>query len=81
MRRERVREAASGVVSYAADDAGRVAAFALGGRLHIADVDTGEVRPAGDAAACFDPRPDPTGRSVAYVDGRELRVVGDRRNQ
>ena len=76
MRRERVREGASGVVSYAADDAGRVAAFALGGRLHVVDVDSREVRELGTALGCFDPRPDPTGRQVAYVDGRDLRVVG-----
>jgi dipeptidyl-peptidase-4 len=76
MRRERVREGASGVVSYAADEAGHIAAFALSGRLHVADVDSGELRSLGNAAACFDPRPDPTGRHVAYVDGRDLRVVG-----
>jgi dipeptidyl-peptidase-4 len=76
MRRERVREGASGVVTYAADDAGQVAAFALGGRLHAVSVDTGELRELGEASACFDPRPDPSGRAVAYVDGRDLRVVG-----
>jgi dipeptidyl-peptidase-4 len=76
MRRERTREGAAGVVSYAADDAGRVAAFALGGRLHVVDVDSGEVRGLGAASACFDPRPDPTGRLVAYVDAGDLRVVG-----
>ena len=76
MRRERVREGASGVVSYACDDAGRVAAYAVGGRLHVVDVDTREVRALGDAGSCFDPRPDPTGRRVAYVDGADLRVVG-----
>jgi dipeptidyl-peptidase 4 len=75
MRRERVREGASGVVSYAADDAGQVAAFALGGRLHVVGVDSGDLRELGEATACFDPRPDPTGRWVAYVDGRDLRVV------
>jgi dipeptidyl-peptidase-4 len=76
MRRERVREGASGVVSYAADEAGQIAAFALGGRLHVVEVDTGDVRELGSAAACFDPRPDPTGQHVAYVDGRDLRLVG-----
>jgi len=75
MRRERVREGAAGVVSYAADDAGRVAAFALAGRLHLVEVDTGEVRQLGEAAACFDPRPDPSGRVVAYVDAGDLRVA------
>jgi dipeptidyl-peptidase 4 len=76
MRRERVRESASGVVSYAADRAGRVAAFTLGGRLQLVEVDTGELRTLGDSEGCFDPRPDPTGRRVAYVAGRDLRVVG-----
>jgi dipeptidyl-peptidase-4 len=76
MRRERVREGAAGVVSYAADEAGRTAAFTLGGRLHVVDVDTARIRALGEASACFDPRPDPTGTTVAYVDGRDLRVVG-----
>jgi dipeptidyl-peptidase-4 len=75
IRRERVREGASGVVSYAADAAGSVAAFALQGRLHLVDVDTGQVRSLGDATSCFDPRPDPTGSHVAYVDGGDLRLV------
>jgi dipeptidyl-peptidase-4 len=75
-RRERLREGATGVVSYAADDAGRVVAFVQGGRLCVADVDDPVVREIGSATACFDPRPDPTGRYVAYVDGRELRLVG-----
>jgi dipeptidyl-peptidase-4 len=75
MRRERVREGASGVVSYAADAAGRLAAFALGGRLHVVEVDSGEVQTFGDAQSCFDPRPDPTGRHVAYVDSGDLRVA------
>ncbi|HVV77652.1 MAG TPA: prolyl oligopeptidase family serine peptidase [Mycobacteriales bacterium] len=74
-RRERAREAAVGVVSYAADDAGRVVAFAQGGRLCVVDVDAPEVREIGTATACFDPRPDPTGRHIAFVDGRELRVI------
>jgi dipeptidyl-peptidase-4 len=45
------------------------------GRLCVVDVGTREVREIGTASACFDPRPDPTGRVVGYVDGRELRVV------
>jgi dipeptidyl-peptidase-4 len=76
VRRERVREGAAGVVSYACDDAGRIAAYPLSGRLHVADIDTGEVRALGAASSCFDPRPDPSGRRVAYVDGGDLRVVG-----
>ncbi len=75
-RRERLREGAVGVTSYAADDAGRVVAFAQAGRLCVVAVDTREMRELGAATACFDPRPDPTGRYVAYVEGRALRLVG-----
>jgi dipeptidyl-peptidase-4 len=74
-RRERVREGAAGVVSYAADDAGRVAAYVLGGRLQVVDVDSGQTREVGDGESCFDPRPDRGGQRVAYVDGGALRVV------
>jgi dipeptidyl-peptidase-4 len=74
-RRERAREGASGVVSYAADAAGRLVAFAAGGRLCAVDVDDPTVHELGSAASCFDPRPDPTGRRIAYVDGDTLRVI------
>ena len=75
-RRERVRETASGVVAYGADDAARRVAFAAGGRLWVVDVDAGEPRPLATAPGAYDPRPDPTGTHVAYVHDRELRVIG-----
>jgi dipeptidyl-peptidase-4 len=75
-RRERVRETATGVVSYAADKAGRVVAFPLGGHLWVAVVDSGTVRRLDVAHDVYDPRLDPTGSSVAYVCGTALRVVG-----
>jgi dipeptidyl-peptidase-4 len=75
MRRERVRELATGVVTYAADESGRIVAFPLAGRLHVVDVDAGEPRSIGSATGCFDPRPDPSGRRVAFVDGNDLRVI------
>jgi dipeptidyl-peptidase-4 len=74
-RRERVRETATGVVSYAADESGRLAAFALAGHLWVVDVDTATVRSLDIAHDVYDPRPDPTGTRVAYVNGRSLRVV------
>jgi dipeptidyl-peptidase-4 len=74
-RRERVRETATGVVAYAADDAGRLVAFAAGGALWVCEVDSGAVRTLPAAPGVFDPRPDPTGRHVAYVSGRELHVI------
>ncbi|HVM13421.1 MAG TPA: prolyl oligopeptidase family serine peptidase, partial [Egibacteraceae bacterium] len=74
--RERTREAAGGIVAYATDRAVRVAAFALGGRLHVA-------RLVGQSAGrhfcrhtVTDPRPDPAGDRVAYVSGGALYVTG-----
>ena len=75
-RRERVRETATGVVSYATDKSGRVVAFPLGGHLWVADVDDGAVRRLDVAHDVYDPRLDPTGTTVAYVCGTALRVVG-----
>jgi dipeptidyl-peptidase 4 len=74
-RRERVRETASGVVSYAADDAGRTVAVILAGTLHAVDVDAGTVTELDVPGVIFDPRPDPTGTHIAYASDRELRVV------
>jgi len=75
-RRERVRERAGGIVAYAADHDLTVAAFALSGRLFIADLDAGgSVREVATAGPALDPRPDPRGRRVAYVTGRGLHVV------
>ncbi|MGH3391516.1 MAG: prolyl oligopeptidase family serine peptidase [Actinomadura sp.] len=75
-RRERARESAGGIVGFATDRDLSVAAFALAGQLFVTDLASGAVR-ALDAAATpvFDPRPDPTGRRVAYVSGRTLRVI------
>jgi dipeptidyl-peptidase-4 len=75
-RRERSREQAGGVVGNATDADVRIAAFALSGRLFVADAVTGETRELDTAHGVIDPRPDPTGRHVAYVSGDTLRVVG-----
>jgi len=75
-RRERVRERAGGIVGFATDSACSVAAFALGGACYLADL-----RPAGNGVRelstrtpAADPRPDPTGKLVAYVSDGALRV-------
>ena len=75
--RERVRETAAGIVSYATDAAHRLAVFALSGQVYAV--------PLGDPAAtprliatsvpALDPRPDPAGRKVAYVHDGALRVA------
>ncbi len=74
-RRERTRERAGGVTAFACDRAFRLAAFALGGRLFVADLAGGGAREVPVDGPCFDPRPDPAGGKVAYVQDRELRVV------
>jgi len=75
-RRERARETASGVVAYSADTAGEVVAFAVAGEVWVVEVDDGTPRRLDAATPAFDPRPDPTGKRVAYVHGRSLRVIG-----
>jgi dipeptidyl-peptidase-4 len=80
-RRERVRQAAAGVVSFTTDEAVTLAAFALSGRLFVADLLPGDpeseasVRVLATPTPVLDPRPDPTGAHVAYVAGGALRVV------
>ncbi len=75
-RRERRRESLTGVTDYAADRSLSIAAFAMDGGLHVADLVNGGARPLDvDVDDPFDPRPDPTGRRIAYVAGGVLRVV------
>jgi dipeptidyl-peptidase 4 len=74
-RRERSREQAGGVVGNATDADVRIAAFALSGKVFVADAVTGEVRGLATEGPVIDPRPDPTGTHVAYVAGNALRVV------
>ena len=79
-RRERVRERAEGIVAYATDAGGTVAAFTLAGRVYLAplsapDGSTGTVRELPARTPAADPRPDPSGRLVAYTSGGALRVV------
>ncbi len=80
-RRERAREQAGGVVSYAADGDLRTVVFSLSGRVFSADLTASEGTP--EAAPreltvqtpALDPRPDPAGARLAYVSGGALRVA------
>ncbi|MFH8613996.1 prolyl oligopeptidase family serine peptidase [Streptomyces sp. NPDC017979] len=74
-RRERSREGAAGIVGYALDSAGELAAFALSGRLFTAELSTGTTRELPVRGPVIDPRPSPDGRRVAYVAGGALRVA------
>jgi dipeptidyl-peptidase 4 len=74
-RRERLRESARGIVAYSTDSAGRLAAFALSGRLFVCDLQTGATRAVPAGGQCVDPQIDPAGTAVAYLHERSLRVV------
>ncbi|MGW1225972.1 prolyl oligopeptidase family serine peptidase [Streptomyces sp. NPDC001515] len=74
-RRERARVTSSGVVSYAADAAVRLAVLALGGVLWAVPTDGGAPRRVTTAGPAVDPRPSPDGSLIAYVSGGALRVV------
>lgn len=75
LRRERMREGAGGITSYATDAASTVAAFALGGHLYVAGLLSGQARELVVDGPVFDPRPDPVATCVAYVCGRTLRIA------
>ena len=74
-RRERARETAGGIVAYAADEHARIAVLAQSGRLFVADLLAGGARELSVPGPVFDPRPDPSGRHVAFVHERALHVV------
>jgi dipeptidyl-peptidase-4 len=74
-RRERAGEKQTGVVAYATDPALTMAAFVVGQRLMLADLMEGGARELTPSAPPFDPRPDPTGRRVAYVADGSLHVI------
>ena len=76
-RRERAREGAGGVVSYACDSGVTVAATVLGGQLFIVDLLVGGVTTIPVETGVFDARPSPDGTLVAYTRRGRL-YVSDR---
>ena len=74
-RRERARETGEGIVSYATDRNARIAALVQSGRLFVADLLAGGARELAVHGPVFDPRPDPSGRHVAFVHQRGVHVV------
>ncbi len=74
-RRERMREIGGGIVGYDAEAGATKAAFALSGRLFLADLVAGGATELPAAGPVIDPRLDPTGSRVAYVTGGALHVV------
>jgi dipeptidyl-peptidase-4 len=73
-RRERVRETAGGIVSYATDSAVNVIVFALAGQVFVT-APAGPARSVPTRTPALDPRPDPSGTRVAYVHDGTLRVT------
>ncbi len=74
-RRERVREAAGGIVRFSCDDSLSVAVFELAGRLFAVEVETGHSWQLPARAPVVEARSDPTGRLVAYVSDGDLRLI------
>jgi dipeptidyl-peptidase-4 len=78
-RRERARELAAGIVTYACDRAVEHAAFALDGRLWWADVrlggPSGPPRQLPSPPGVFGPRPSPDGTRVAFLSEGRLCTV------
>lgn len=75
-RRERSREGSSGIVGYAVDAAAELAAFALSGKVYVAQLRAGTARALPVPGPVIDPRPSPDGRHIAYVSKGALHVVG-----
>lgn len=74
-RRERLREGAGGITSYATDRDVTVYCCTLSGRLFVGGLVSATAREVEVHGPVFDPRPDPTARHIAYVCGRTLRVA------
>ena len=75
MRRERARESSGGIVRFSTDLAVTRAAFDLSGRIYVADLTTGNTTELQTSSRAIDPRIDPTGTHVAYVEAGALHVV------
>lgn len=75
-RRERSREASTGIVRYSGDLALKQAVFDLGGRVFLLDTRAAQLRALPVREPAVDSRLDPTGTTVAYVSTGSLRVIG-----
>ncbi len=74
-RRERRRELAGGITAYSADAAAATAVFVVAGRLWSLDVASGASSALPVDGPVFDPTVDPTGTTVAWCAGADLRVA------
>jgi len=75
-RRERARDRSSGIGDYTTDQAVRVVAFTASEGLHVVSPDSGEVTALPARTPLTGATLSPDGRTVAYVSGGGLRVIG-----
>lgn len=81
-RRERAREGAGGIVTYACDAAVTAAVTILGGQIIHVDLATGAVTTPAIEPGVFDVRLSPDGSTISYVRGNTLctsSLTGDER--
>ena len=74
-RRERARQAGGGLVDYGTDEAVTRAAYALSSGVFRTDLRTGEAAELPAEGPIIDPRFDPSGSRIAYVNDGTLRVI------
>lgn len=74
-RRERARERGSGIVAYACDKAATLAVFSPGGKLLLAQTSGGDVEQLAVDGPVVDPRLDPSGQRIAYVQHQALWTI------
>jgi len=76
-RRERVRESAGGIVTYACDKDQTLAVFPLSGQVYAVSLTDPAAQPRllPTRVPALDPRPDPTGTRIAYVHEGTLRIL------
>ena len=75
MRRERSRERSGGIVRFSTNHDVTRAAFDLAGKLYVVDLAGGGVTELATSGRAIDPRIDPTGTHVAYVEAGALHTV------
>ncbi len=75
MRRERARERSGGIVRFSTNHDVTRAAFDLGGKLYVVDLSDGGATELPTSGRAIDPRIDPTGTQVAYVEAGGLHTV------
>jgi dipeptidyl-peptidase-4 len=75
MRRERAREASGGIVRFSTNREVTRAVFDVAGRIYVVELLSGGVVELPASGRAIDPRIDPTGAVVAYVEAGALHAV------